>query len=158
LVIDQPQMLVMTKISYIRDKRSPEPSSANVSKLMSKIRAKNTSPELTVRKILCENGFKGYRLHWKKVAGRPDIAWPGRKIAIFIHGCYWHRCPKCNLPLPKSNTEFWKNKFEANIHRDKKKVEYLQDNGWKVIVLWECEIKTDTAQIIEKVSKLMLYC
>ena len=66
------------------------------------------------RKTLREIGLSGYRLHWKKAAGRPDIAYPGRKIAIFVHGCFWHRCPYCDLPLPKSHPEFWSEKFKRN--------------------------------------------
>ena len=109
----------MTK-SYSRDKRSPTPSSESTSKVMSANKAKDTKPEIKLRKILWKEGIRGYRLNWKKAPGRPDIAFPGRKIAIFINGCYWHRCPKCDLPLPKSNVQFWKDKFDNNIARDKK--------------------------------------
>ena len=108
----------MTK-SYLRDKRSPTPSSESTSKVMSANKSKDTKPEIKLRKILWKEGIRGYRLNWKKAPGRPDIAFPGRKIAIFINGCYWHRCPKCELPLPKSNVQFWKDKFDNNIARDK---------------------------------------
>ena len=87
---------------YIRDKRSPKPSSKTISKVMSANKAKDTKPELKLRKALWNEGLKGYRLNWKHVPGRPDIAFDGRKIAIFIHGCYRHRCPESDLPLPKS--------------------------------------------------------
>jgi DNA mismatch endonuclease (patch repair protein) len=80
-------------------------------------KGKNTSPEISMRKALRDNGASGYRLHWK-VPGKPDIAYPGRKIAIFVNGCFWHRCPRCDLPLPKSNTGFWTGKFERNVARD----------------------------------------
>jgi len=102
---------------------------------------RDTKPELKVRQMLREAGFPGYRLQWKKVPGRPDIAYPGRKIAIFVNGCFWHRCPKCNLPLPASNQEFWKAKFQRNIERDQRKITELEELGWKVFVIWECELK-----------------
>jgi len=102
---------------------------------------RDTKPELKLRKMLREAGFPGYRLQWKKVPGRPDIAYPGRKIAIFVNGCFWHRCPKCNLSTPKSNQEFWEAKFRRNVERDHRKIDELEALGWKVFVIWECELK-----------------
>lgn len=103
-------------------------------------RGKDTGPELKLRRLLREAGFRGYRLHWKKAPGRPDIAYPGRKIAIFVNGCFWHRCPHCNPSTPKSNTDFWRAKFAANEVRDARKAAELQDAGWRVIAVWECEV------------------
>lgn len=100
----------------------------------------NTKPELLVRQCLRRAGLTGYRLQWK-VPGRPDVAWPGKRVALFINGCFWHRCPKCNLGLPKSNIEYWVMKFERNVERDKKSMAELRDLGWKVHVVWECELK-----------------
>ncbi len=140
---------------YIRDKRSPRPLKESTSKVMSANRAKNTKPELLVRKALWENSVRGYRLNWKKAPGRPDIAFPGKEIAIFINGCYWHRCPRCDLSLPKSNIEFWKEKFERNIARDKRKNEELLDLGWNVLVLWECDIKSNISVSVDKVKKVL---
>ena len=140
------------KKTYIRDKRSPVPLNANVSQVMSSNKAKNTKPELRLRKALYADGVRGYRLNWKKVPGKPDIAFPGRKISIFINGCYWHRCPHCELPLPKTNTEFWKEKFDKNIKRDKKKEKELLDLGWTVLVFWECKIKTNIKDCINKIK------
>ena len=124
-----------------RDRRNPEPSSIVTTKVMKANKGKDTGPEIIVRQILRESGFPGYRLNWKKAPGRPDVAYPGRKIAIFINGCFWHRCPHCNLPLPKTHTDFWKQKFEKNVERDKRKTEELESMGWTVITIWECEIK-----------------
>ena len=104
---------------YIRDKRSPVPLNNNVSKVMSSIKGSNTNLEKILRKGLYADGIRGYRLNWKNAPGKPDIAFPGKKIAIFVHGCYWHRCQKCNFPMPKTNIKFWKNKFEKNVERDK---------------------------------------
>ena len=128
------------------------PLNENVSRVMSSNKAKNTKPELKLRKALYADDVRGYRLNWKKVPGRPDIAFPGKKISIFINGCYWHRCPHCELPLPKTNTEFWKEKFDKNIKRDKKKEKELLDLGWTVLVFWECKIKTNIKDCINKIK------
>ena len=102
-------------------------------------RGKDAGPEKTLRALLREAGYSGYRLHWKRVPGRPDIAYPGRKVAVFVHGDFWHRCPRCNLPLPKTNREFWERKFALNAERDKRKVDALEALGWTVVVVWECK-------------------
>jgi DNA mismatch endonuclease (patch repair protein) len=104
-------------------------------------KSKNTGPELLVRRALREAGLPGYRLHWKKCPGRPDICYPGRKIAIFVNGCFWHRCPHCNLPTPKSNVEFWEKKFARNRARDARNHAELVGEGWTVLVVWECALK-----------------
>ncbi len=104
-------------------------------------KSKNTKPELLVRQGLREAGLPGYRLHWKKAPGKPDVCYPGRKVAIFVHGCFWHRCPHCNLGMPKTNTEFWERKFQRNRERDARDNRLLVEDGWKVIVVWECQLK-----------------
>jgi len=143
----------MNTTKYIRDGRSPIPKNEVTSKVMSANKGKDTKPELLLRKELWKNNIKGYRLHWKKVPGSPDMAFPKKKLAIFINGCFWHRCPHCNLSLPKSNTEFWKEKFDRNIARDKKKNELLKNIGWKVIVIWECMIKNDILDSVNNIKK-----
>ena len=140
---------------YSRDIRSPKPLNEGTSKVMSANKAKNTKPELLLRKALWHEGIKGYRLNWKKVPGRPDIAFPGKKIAIFVNGCYWHRCPKCNLSLPKTNTEFWKDKFDKNVKRDRKKSDELLSLDWVVLVFWECDIKSNFSNSIQKIKKVL---
>lgn len=142
-------------MKYIRDGRAPIPKSETTSKVMSANVPKDTKPELVLRRSLRKIGLSGYRLHWKKASGRPDIAYPGRKIAIFVNGCFWHRCPHCNLPIPKSNTEFWLKKFERNKERDAMKIHNLEEDGWKVIVLWECEIKRDALGCAKRVKNLI---
>lgn len=107
--------------------------------------AKNTSPELRLRAMLRAAGYPGYRLHWRQAPGRPDIAYPGRRIAIFVNGCYWHRCPTCGPSMPKSNTEFWERKFTLNAERDARKVRELEATGWTVLTAWECEIRSGAA-------------
>ena len=104
-------------------------------------RSKNTKPELLVRHLLREAGLPGYRLHWKKAPGKPDVCYPGRKVAVFVNGCYWHRCPHCALPLPKTNVEFWAEKFSRNQARDERSQRLLVEDGWTVLVVWECRLK-----------------
>ena len=140
---------------YSRDKRSPKPLNEYTSRVMSANKAKNTKPEITLRKALWSEGYKGYRLNWKRAPGRPDIAYPGKKIAIFVNGCYWHRCPKCDLPLPKTNTEFWEDKFDKNVKRDKKKKDELLSLDWIVLVFWECDIKSNISNSIQKIKKVL---
>lgn len=145
----------MEERKYIRDGRAPIPEKESTSRVMSAIKATNTKPELMLRKELWANGVRGYRIHWKKVPGRPDIAFPKKKLAIFVNGCFWHKCPSCKPALPKSNTGFWNEKFEKNVARDKQKIEQLEDMEWKVITVWECQIKTELKeQVKEIISKL----
>ena len=104
-------------------------------------RARDTVPERTVRRALRDAGYPGYRLNWKGVPGRPDVAYPGRRVAIFVHGCYWHHCPRCQPGLPRSNPEFWTRKFELNRERDARKRCELEGRGWTVHEVWECDIR-----------------
>jgi len=131
----------MERSSYIRDKRSPEPKSATTSHVMSRNRAKDTKPETSLRAALRVVGMTGYRLHPKNVPGRPDICFVGKKLAVFVNGCFWHRCPKCGYKMPGHNKEFWRKKFEANIVRDARKRAELEAKGFTVITIWECEVK-----------------
>lgn len=142
-------------MGYIRDGRAPIPESEITSRTMSANKGKDTGPELILRKALRKVGLSGYRLHWKKATGRPDIAYPGRKIAIFVHGCFWHRCPYCDLPLPKSHSEFWSEKFKRNKERDVKKILNLEESGWKVLIFWECEIKKNSLDCAKKVKNII---
>jgi DNA mismatch endonuclease, patch repair protein len=109
-------------------------------------KSKNTAPELRMRRLLREAGYPGYRLHWKSAPGHPDIAYPGRKVAIFVNGCFWHRCPRCQPPLPRANREFWVTKFASTQERDARSAASLVASGWTVITVWECELKADATQ------------
>ncbi|MER0238941.1 DNA mismatch endonuclease Vsr [Fulvimarina sp. MAC8] len=111
------------------------------SELMRRVRRKDTTPELAVRRALTALGVR-YRLQAKDLSGRPDIVNRKRKLAIFVHGCFWHRHPGCRLAsTPKTRTEFWEAKFARNVERDRKAIENLKADGWKVIVVWECETR-----------------
>jgi DNA mismatch endonuclease (patch repair protein) len=118
-------------------------------------RGKDTKPELLVRRLLREAGYPGYRLHWKKAPGRPDIAYPGRKVAIFVNGCYWHACPYCERPIPKSHAEYWEAKFRANEDRDARKTAQLEAAGWTVAVIWECELKRNPDAVAAAVKRVL---
>lgn len=140
---------------YLRDKRSPVPKSEAVSRVMSANRAKNSKPELILRRALWAAGLRGYRLHYKRVPGRPDISFVSRKLAIFVHGCFWHRCPTCNYKLPKTNRTFWKAKFARNVARDQRKVSDLQALGWTVLTFWECDLKDSLFAAIKAVRNAL---
>jgi DNA mismatch endonuclease, patch repair protein len=117
------------------DKISIEARSRN----MAKIRAKNTKPELAIRSFLHSKGFR-YRIHYP-LKGKPDIVFPKQKVIIFVHGCFWHG-HGCKLDhISKSNTEFWNNKIKANKGRDRSSLKSLKSDGWRVFVIWECQIK-----------------
>ena len=122
---------------------SPPASSEAVRKSMQGNKRSNTKPELLVRARLREAGLTGYRLQWK-VPGRPDVAWPGKRVCIMVNGCFWHRCPHCKPRLPKSNVEYWVVKFERNVERDERSQAALEAMGWKVHVVWECQLKKKT--------------
>ena len=110
---------------------------------MSHIRSKNTKPEVAVRKVLYSLGFR-YRLHRKDLPGKPDIVLPKKKIAVFVNGCFWHQHKDCKRNFsPKSNTDYWENKLKKNIDRQNRNVRSLEDMGWRVCLIWECEVKDD---------------
>lgn len=138
----------------IRDSRSPVPLNENTVKSMKGNVRKDTKPELMLRMLLREAGYPGYRLQWK-VLGRPDICYPGRRVAIFVNGCFWHRCPICNLPLPKNNHDFWVDKFNRNVERDKSNIKALEDDGWTVVTIWECEIKKNPKEVVDRLVDVL---
>lgn len=119
---------------------------------MSRIRGKDTKPELIIRANLRAAGLTGYRLHYAKAPGRPDIAFVGLRLAVFVHGCFWHGCPHCKPRSPKRNTWYWLPKLARNKERDAEKEHALRQAGWRVLALWECRIKRDpvaqTARVI----------
>ena len=108
---------------------------------MSRIRSKNTKPEMHVRSALHRAGYR-FRLHVKDLPGKPDIVLPKYKTVIFVHGCFWHRHKGCSrATMPSSNQEYWKQKFKQNVERDKREQAELKKLGWNVIVVWECEVE-----------------
>lgn len=121
------------------DKVSKEKRSGN----MRAIHSKNTKPEIEIRRLVHEMGFR-YCLHYRKLPGNPDLTFVGKRKVIFVHGCFWHQHNNLNCVdsrVPKSNTRFWLKKFKGNIKRDKQNYKDLRSLGWKFKVLWECQLK-----------------
>ena len=128
---------VLTRYGYdIRDWRS-----AN----MAAIRSKDTKPEIMVRQFLFRSGLR-FRLHAKKLPGKPDIIFPSRRVAVFVHGCFWHGCKKCidGKRRVKSNSEYWLKKVAGNRARDSRHKRALREAGWKPLTIWECEVSRPT--------------
>jgi DNA mismatch endonuclease (patch repair protein) len=133
------------------DKISKERRSRN----MSNIKSKDTLPEIRVRKALWKMGYR-YRLHYKKLPGKPDIVLINYKIAIFVHGCFWHRHENCiEASRPKTNSEYWETKILKNKERDKKYRKEIKRMGWKIIIIWECKIKNDIDKNIVMLKKVL---
>ena len=121
------------------DRLTPQRRSAN----MSKVRGKDTGPEMTVRRIAHRLGLR-YRLHRKDLPGTPDLVFPRYKLVLFVHGCFWHRHGDCRrASTPATRIEFWEAKFSKNLSRDQRQSQLLRDMGWDVRVIWECEVKIE---------------
>lgn len=123
------------------------------SERMSKVRSTDTAPEMLVRRLVHSMGYR-YRLHRKDIPGTPDLVFPGRRKVIFVHGCFWHRHddPACRLArLPKSRLEFWLPKLSANAERDARTQARLEELGWRVMTIWECQVK-DTEALKRNIS------
>lgn len=120
------------------DKFTPEQRSS----IMKKVHSTNTTPEIKVRKLLHSLGYR-FRLHRVDLPGKPDIVLPKYKTVIFVNGCFWHGCPNCRHAKirPKTHSEYWNKKLDRNIQRDKENYSKLEQIGWNVIVVWECETK-----------------
>jgi len=122
---------------------------------MSRIRSKNTKPELIVRKYLWGQGYR-YRLQRKDLPGKPDIVLPRYRFAIFVNGCFWHmhKCKK--FVLPATNTDFWYEKLSQNKKRDTKDYVKLKKTGWNYIVIWECQLAKNEEKVLEKITDKIL--
>ncbi|MBF6397903.1 DNA mismatch endonuclease Vsr [Nocardia cyriacigeorgica] len=122
-------------------KGTPEQRSAT----MRAVRSTNTGPEMAVRRFLHARGFR-YRLHDKRLPGRPDLVFPTRRIAVFVHGCFWHQHPGCQAAArPASNAEYWTRKLDGNVARDARHLQELDAQHWTVKIIWECQTRDDTA-------------
>ncbi|MCR9128765.1 MAG: very short patch repair endonuclease [Alphaproteobacteria bacterium] len=111
------------------------------SRVMGRVKGKNTEPEMTVRRLTHALGYR-FRLHRTELPGSPDLVFPGRRKVIFVHGCFWHGhdCPRGSRQ-PKQNADYWRAKFARNVERDRQAVAKLGDQGWEALTLWECELK-----------------
>ena len=131
------------------DRISPEHRSWN----MSRIRGKDTGPELRLRSLLHRAGFR-YRLHDTTLPGKPDLVFPRYRTVIFVHGCYWHRHSGCKYAAtPRTRTDFWLAKFQGTVERDRRTAEALTQRGWRVITVWECELKRDPAGVVFEIRR-----
>lgn len=121
-----------------KDKFSPAERSA----IMAAVRSSNTTPERVVRSTLHRLGYR-YRLHDARLPGKPDLSFPSRRIALFVHGCFWHRHPGCKrAAVPSARQDYWLAKFERNVRRDSENRLKLENRGWTVVVLWECQLRS----------------
>jgi len=125
--------------------------------IMSRVGSRDTKPEIIVRRFLHAKGFR-YRLHNKNIIGKPDLSNQKRKIAVFVNGCFWHRHGCKRTTTPETNKEFWLEKFNKNIKRDRENIKTLKKDNWTVIVVWECEIKelesnTELNELLKRVKK-----
>jgi DNA mismatch endonuclease, patch repair protein len=112
------------------------------SAVMRSVKSKDTTPEIKVRRLLYRAGYR-YRIHRANLPGKPDIVFVSRRAAIFIHGCFWHQHPGCpHAARPSSNNDYWTKKLNRNVERDKTHMEALQELGWRVLTVWECEIRS----------------
>ena len=127
--------------------------SATRSRMMAGIRSKDTKPEMAARRYLHARGFR-YRLHARDLPGSPDLVLPKYRTAILVHGCFWHRHSGCRFATtPTSNVERWAAKFQANIARDAKKLASLEEAGWRVIVVWECELRQNPTERLQRLTQ-----
>jgi DNA mismatch endonuclease (patch repair protein) len=121
------------------------------SEIMGRVAGENTGPEIAVRRLLHRLGYR-FRLHRKNLPGKPDVVLPKWRTVVLIHGCFWHRHDGCpNTRTPKSKVEFWTRKFAENVERDRKAKAQLESLGWRVLVIWECELK-DVEALAERVE------
>ena len=127
------------------------------SKVMAKIKSKNTKPEMTVRSLCHELGLR-FRLHRKDLPGSPDLVFPKRRLCLFVHGCFWHQHPGCKYAYqPKSRPEFWLQKLQKNVIRDHTAKADLEAMGWRVAIIWECQTKRKDMLALE-IETLMADC
>ena len=143
------------KRTYLRDGRAPVPKDPRTSALMSRIRGKDTGPEKDLRSAVWAAGLRGYRLHPRNVPGRPDVAWVGRRVAVFVHGCFWHGCPHCRPRRPKTHRAFWEEKLDRIQARDRRKAAQLRKAGWRVVTIWECRLRRNTDAEVRRVARAL---
>ncbi len=127
---------------------------AKRSAMMAAVRSKNTKPELVVRKLAFSLGYR-YRLNYKGLLGRPDLVFVGKRKAIFVHGCFWHRHKNCPMAsMPQTHASFWRKKFVDNEVRDKRVLDALRESGWKVMIVWQCELR-DIKKVTESLKNFL---
>lgn len=116
---------------------------------MSRIKGKDTSPEMVIRRLLYSRGIRGYRIHYP-LLGKPDIVFIRKRLVIFIDGCFWHKCPEC-FTIPQTRTKFWLDKINKNVERDRIITKKLTDDGWNVLRFWEHEVRKNPEDVVGKI-------
>ena len=118
------------------------------SRMMARIRAKDTQPEIVLRHAMHRNGFR-YRLHDRKLPGTPDLVFPRFRAVCFVQGCFWHRHPGCSFAtMPSTNIDYWQKKFDSNFERDKRNCLALLANGWRIAIVWECALRNENTTVV----------
>lgn len=135
--------------------RAPRPKTAGRARIMQSIKSANTRPELALRTVLRAAGLSGYRVNLQGLPGRPDVAFTRQKLAVFVHGCFWHRCPNCHPHEPRTHVGYWRAKFIANQKRDDARVRALGSLGWEVLEIWECELRDNPAACATRVVRAL---
>ncbi len=120
---------------------------------MSRIRGKDTSPEMKIRKLLFSKGIRGYRIT-SKLPGKPDIVFPRKRVAVFIDGCFWHKCP-VHFQEPDTRKEFWMGKIDRNVERDQVINRKLEEAGWKVIRIWEHQVRENSELVVDEIIECL---
>jgi DNA mismatch endonuclease (patch repair protein) len=119
-------------------------------------KATESGPERRLRNLLWQSNIRGYRKNYRQLPGTPDIVFVGKRVAIFVHGCFWHQCPTCSRNLaPSSNRSFWQEKFQRNKQRDSQKARQLRLLGFRVKTVWECQIKSRPNRIVKEIAALL---
>ena len=126
------------------------------SQVMSKIRSKDTKPERLLRSALHKHGYR-FRIHRKDLPGKPDIVLPRYNAIIYVHGCFWHYHKECSEGrIPNTNSKFWRDKLKNNVEKDKNNQKACEKLGWKVLIIWECEIEKHLMKVVKKIDKLLM--
>ena len=136
-------------LGEMTDTRTPEQRS----RIMAAVRGKNTSPELDLRRALFAAGIRGWRCHYRRVPGTPDLAWPARKVAVFVDGAFWHGHPSRHRP--GRSGKYWDEKIAGNVERDRRVDAQLKEAGWAVLRLWDFEVKKQLDASVEAVQSLL---
>lgn len=131
------------------------PKSAAVTRTMQGNKSKDSKPELLLRKALWRVGLRGYRLHRKDLPGKPDLVFAVQKLALLVHGCYWHSCPICAIARPKHNATYWSEKLAGNSRRDAQNAQRLSELGWRVHTVWECQVKSSLSETVQQIKDLL---
>lgn len=133
-----------------------KPVLQSVSKSMRGNRSTGTLPERILAKMAWNAGYRGYRKNDRRIPGKPDLYFPRLKLAVLLNGCFWHRCPYCKLPLPKSNTVFWDKKFAMNKERDKRQRKLRNAADIRTFVVWECRLIKDPDRVLERLGRVVI--